>query len=86
MKRRGLDNVKMIWHWANSDPELEYNWIVANYWTIEDTLYEQWKEDIDEEDYQKLNENQKDIMFNQWLKDNPHLIDEVFDNYKDFYS
>lgn len=86
MNRRWLEKIKLIWHWETADPELEYNGVVANYYTIEDTLYEQWKEDMDEEVYKVLNEKQRDFIFNQWLKNNIHLVEEAFEVYKNFNS
>ena len=36
---RGCKKIKMIWHGDWADPELMYNGHVANYWDIEDSIY-----------------------------------------------
>ena len=42
----GIPDVKFIWHGQWSDPELEHNGYVANYWDIEDSMYQFMKERI----------------------------------------
>lgn len=83
---RGIEWVEMIWHWTQSDPELKYEWVVANYWTVEDWLYDRFKEDLQEsgedELYDKFVDKDKDIWFNRWLKENDYLIWDIFSQIK----
>lgn len=83
---RGIEWVEMIWHWTQSDPELKYEWVVANYWTVEDWLYDRFKEDLQEsgedELYDKFADKDKDIWFNRWLKKNDYLIWDIFSQIK----
>lgn len=77
---RGVPNVRMTWHGEYSDPELEYNGIVANYYDIEDTLYEDFKK---ETGYKTPDdEEETDDMFDNWLSDNKYRVYELFDSYK----
>lgn len=85
MNWRGLEKVKMIWHWTNSDAELECNWIVANYWDIENCLFEWFKEEKEEQKewdkYRAMTEQEQDKVFNEWLKENKYQVEELFENY-----
>lgn len=79
---RGIEWVEMIWHWSQSDPELKYEWIIANYWTVEDWLYEQFVEDLQEQDMYELYKNfceaDSNRLFNWRLHKNIHLVWEIF--------
>lgn len=74
---RGLKGVEMIWHWSQSDPELKYEWVVANYRTVEDWLNEIFEEDM-KELWAKIEEKERDGVFNQWLKDNFYIVQDIF--------
>lgn len=74
---RGLKGVEMIWHWSQSDPELKYEWVVANYRTVEDWLNEIFEEDM-KELWAKIEEKERDSVFNQWLKDNFYIVQDIF--------
>lgn len=74
---RGVEWVEMIWHWTQSDPELKYNWVIANYWTVEDWLYEIFEEDM-KELWAKIEEKEKDSVFNHWLRDNFYIVQDIF--------
>lgn len=80
---RGLKNVKMIWRGSQNDPLLKYNWIIANYWTIEDYLRELFKEDTDSLAYKMLSENALENMFNKRLKDNFYEVEDIFEQVKE---
>lgn len=41
----GVPGIRMIWHGEWNDPELECDGYVANYWDVENTMYEYAKED-----------------------------------------
>lgn len=74
---RWLEWVEMIWHWTQSDPELKYNWAIANYWTVEDWLYEIFEEDM-KELWATIKEKERDSVFNHWLKDNFYIVQDIF--------
>ena len=74
---RGVEWVEMIWHWTQSDPELKYNWVIANYWTVEDWLYEIFEEDM-KELWAKIEEKERDSVFNHWLRDNFYIVQDIF--------
>ena len=63
---RGCDNIEMVWHGEWADPELKCNGYIANYYEIEDAVYEWAKEegidaDNDDEFSQFCIENQAEI-------------------------
>lgn len=43
---RGIRGVQFIWHGSTSDPELSYRGKVVNYWDVEDTIWQEYKEDM----------------------------------------
>ena len=62
----GCENIEMIWHGEWSDPELEYNGSVANYWDVESWCAETCKEE-------GVNPNNKDA-FAAWIRQNEERI------------
>lgn len=42
---RGVKDVLMIWHGSWSDPELRHGDAVCNYWSVEDSLWEMFKDE-----------------------------------------
>ena len=42
----GIEGIEMIWHGNQADPELVYQGIYKNYWEIENTIYQECKEDF----------------------------------------
>ena len=42
----GIEGIEMIWHGEWSDPKLTYRGIRKNYWEIENTVYQECKEDF----------------------------------------
>ena len=54
---RGIKDIEFIWHGATPDPELSYNGMVVNYYDVEDTIWQEYKEDghnpDDEEEFTK---------------------------------
>ena len=42
----GIEGIEMIWHGTQADPELVYRGISKNYWEIENTVYQECKEDF----------------------------------------
>ena len=54
---RGIRDIEFIWHGATPDPELSYQGKVVNYYDVEDTIWQEYKEDghdsDDEEEFTK---------------------------------
>ena len=54
---RGIRDIEFIWHGATPDPELSYQGKVVNYYDVEDTIWQEHKEDghdsDDEEEFTK---------------------------------
>ena len=54
---RGIRGIEFIWHGETSDPELSYQGKVVNYYDVEDTIWQEYKEDghdsDDEEEFTK---------------------------------
>lgn len=65
---RGVQGVTMIWHGEWSDPELEYEGNVANYWQIEDSMWESYKEVCMSADFYHYSEDD-DSEFNRYCQD-----------------
>lgn len=57
----GVPGIRMIWHGEWSDPELECDGYVANYWDVENTMYEYALEDGIDAD--------NDDVFAQYVRD-----------------
>lgn len=66
---RGCPNVHMIWHGEWSDPELEADGCVANYWDVENSLWYSFLEETGHSDSDSGNP-QVEKEFNQWLQAN----------------
>ena len=75
---RGVPGVRMDWHGEWADPELEYNGMRANYWDVENSMYDWAKEDgIDAE-----NDNE----FNKYCQEHAHDVYEYIENYNANYN
>jgi len=70
---RSVPGVTMIWHGEWNDPELEYEGKVANYWDIEDAMYEWATEDGVNVD--------SDEAFNKYCQEHDYDVYALFDNY-----
>lgn len=69
----GVPGIRMIWYGEWSDPELECNGYVANYWDVENTLYEYAQDD-------GVNvENDDD--FAQYVRDNADAAKDLIEQY-----
>lgn len=42
---RGIKDIEFIWHGSTADPELSYKGMTVNYYDVEDTIWEEYKED-----------------------------------------
>jgi len=80
---RGLEKVKMIWNGSREDPELIFDWIKANYWDVENYLYEVFKDWLEEDIYKILTEEQRDFLFSKWLKNNFYEVEDIFHQLKE---
>lgn len=47
---RGIRGVYMIWYGEWSDPEISYKGKVVNYYDVEDTIWEEYKEERSTDD------------------------------------
>lgn len=65
---RGVEGVTMIWHGEWSDPELEHDGKVANYWDVENTMWERYKEECRSSDFYHFSEDD-DTEFNRFCQD-----------------
>lgn len=59
----GIPGIRMIWHGEWSDPELEYDGYVANYWDVENILYGYAQDD-------GIENPDDDDVFAQYVRDN----------------
>ena len=58
----------MIWHGEWSDPELMYGDDVANYWEVENAMWERYKEECRSADFYHFSEDD-DSEFNRFCQD-----------------
>jgi hypothetical protein len=72
----GIEGIEMIWHGTQADPELVYKGISKNYWEIENTIYQECKED-----FGKVNAENDDF-FQIYCKDHADDIKTLFTGYE----
>ena len=65
----GVPGVKFIWHGEWSDPEVEYEGEVYNYYDLEDALYAEYNEICAEE-----GTSCTDKGFENWVHENPDVV------------
>ena len=41
---RGIKNIEFIWHGSTPDPDLSYQGKVVNYYDVENTIWQEYKE------------------------------------------
>lgn len=75
---RGVEGVTMIWHGEWSDPELEYDGKVANYWDVENTMWERYKEECRSADFYHFSEDD-DKEFNRFCRDYAEDVYELIE-------
>lgn len=68
----------MIWHGEWADPELEYDGNVANYWQIEDSMWDSYKEDCRSADFYHYSE-EDDSEFNRYCQDYAEEVYELIE-------
>ena len=62
----GIEDINFIWHGEWSDPEIEYKGNLINYYTIENSLYEDFLERLSNEENEGMN-------FEEWVYANKDL-------------
>lgn len=70
-----FNEAEFIYNGASSDPELKYKGKTFNYYSIEDTIYESFKEFAMDQNMEVTDEN-----FEAYCKENQDHIKEVFEN------
>lgn len=65
----GIPNVYYIWHGEWSDPEIQYKNNYYDYYDVEDYLWETYKDDVEQEYWTPIKENEDDD-FVLWAKRN----------------
>lgn len=74
-KWKYFDKAEYIHNGNWSDPELKYKGFTLNYYSIEDTIYERFKEFCEEESIIDNEEN-----FTEYCKANQDDIEELFED------
>lgn len=79
---RGVEGTEFIWHGEWSDPEIEYKDEVFNYWDVEDALWTDFKDAIeqgeikadedDEEAFNKFCQEHAPAMLDDWIYAKEH--------------
>lgn len=80
----GIRGIRFIWHGEWNDPELIWHKKSFNYYDVENSLWELFREDC-HENGQPVNED----VFDTWVKKNAYLAREILQNlldYKCFYG
>ena len=70
----GISNIGFIWHGEWSDPEIEYKGKRINSTIVEDTMWERFREDCEEQGID-INED----YFNHYMKDNANEVYELIE-------
>ena len=72
----GIKDVGFIWHGAWSDPEIEYKGKRINSFIVEDTMWERFKEECEE---QGKNADACIDEFDVYMKDNAEYVYELIE-------
>lgn len=78
---RGVKGVTMIWHGEWADPELVYKGCYANYWAVEDSLFEMYKIECLTSKAYVLDDNQSE--FNRFCQDYAEQVYELIEFYSE---
>ena len=70
----GIEDINFIWHGEWSDPEIEYKGNFINYYTIKDSLYEIFLDEL-------RNETNEGMNFTEWVYANKDLVYEEIEVY-----
>ena len=72
----GIEDIGFIWHGSWSDPELEYKGKVVNSYIIEDSMWERFREDCEE---QGKNADVCIDEFDTYMKENAYDVYELLE-------
>lgn len=72
----GIEGIGFIWHGSWSDPELEYKGKVINSYIIEDSMWERFREDCEE---QGKNADTYIDEFDTYMKENAEYVYEFLE-------
>lgn len=75
-KYKYFPRATFIWNGTQADPQLKYKGKLYNYYVIEDSMYDSFKEYIEDNN---LKDNDKN--FEKYCKENSELFVEYFENY-----
>lgn len=82
---RWIEGIEFIRHGTQSDPELRCDWVTMNYRDVEDAMYEEFEERLDEQDMKTLYNTftgiDRDEFFERYLKHNVSHIKDYFITY-----
>lgn len=82
----GIPGVKYISHGEWSDPEVEYKGYTFNYWDVEDSLYDLFKQEFEpyEDDLYVSRDTGEVLSFEDWLNQNKDLVYGELDDFVAF--
>lgn len=82
----GIPGVKYISHGEWSDPEVEYKGYTFNYWDVEDSLYDLFKQEFEpyEDDLYVSKDTGEVLSFEDWLNQNKDLVYGELDDFVAF--
>lgn len=82
----GIPGIKFISHGEWSDPEVEYKGYTFNYWDIEDSLYDLFKQEFEpyEDDLYVNRDTGEVLSFEDWLNQNKDLVYSELDDFVAF--
>lgn len=72
----GIENIGYIWHNTQADPEIEYKGKRCSCYIIEDTMWERWTHD-DNDNYIEEHENDEDGFAHFMLENKDEVIELV---------
>ena len=71
----GIEGIKFIWHNTQSDPEIEYKGKRCSCYIVEDTMWERWLHDDDDN---FIPERDQDFEgFDKYMKENADEVKEL---------
>ena len=82
----GIPGIKFISHGEWSDPEVEYKGYTFNYWDVEDSLYDLFKQEFEpyEDDLYVSKDTGEVLSFEDWLNQNKDLVYGELDDFVAF--
>ena len=76
----GVKPYVMIWHGEWADPEIcnEKTGKTMNYYDIEDCLWSDYNDDLENGEFTILEDEDEDSAFERWVKENEYLVASYF--------